>query len=374
MSAPLPSDWVVCLALPNLSVNYTIENEHVALVSSKDQRVLQLRDKHQNLDQYLDRFTDAFGRTIEPGVVISTQSALSEIPAPNANAFLGFRDLVAVSVTCKNTAQTLNGSSMSSSRWSNTFWIYPWLLDKDYDSLTMSSVSVLGQHSVDDFAGQSTPGIALSRIEKWDVDGPLLTHLLQRWSKMFLGKRKSSRDVALFRSLNMAYQASLAPSESYFREYDVGRIIALWISAFEIIAHPRNKKSNVNSGSVFKLLETDHWQNKRLIDKKYIVGRSRTRKRNLLIKICSELYRARHDYLHGNHLTEASLRIHRKGTNLLDCAAPIYRLLLTSFLDIRYDHHTDYIGFPDELDRAFRGVLFREMQKEHEDALLSAYK
>ena len=37
-------------------------------------------------------------------------------------------------------------------------------------------------------------------------------------------------------------------------------------------------------------------------------------------------------------------------------------------------HNTDYIGFPDELDRAFRGVLFREMQKEHEDALLSAYK
>lgn len=45
-------------------------------------------------------------------------------------------------------------------------------------------------------------------------------------------------DVALTRSLNMAYHASLLPAGTDTTFYDVGRIVSLWVSAFEILVHP----------------------------------------------------------------------------------------------------------------------------------------
>jgi hypothetical protein len=63
---------------------------------------------------------------------------------------------------------------------------------------------------------------------------------------------------SLFRSLNMANQALQAPGGTDTTYYDVGRSIALWISAFEILAHPPN--ANANLQVVYELLENIKWQ------------------------------------------------------------------------------------------------------------------
>src|SRR5262245_43018460 len=45
-------------------------------------------------------------------------------------------------------------------------------------------------------------------------------------------------DLALFHSLNMAVQAASIPSNPP-TIFDLGRSISLWVSAFEILSHPR---------------------------------------------------------------------------------------------------------------------------------------
>jgi hypothetical protein len=59
-------------------------------------------------------------------------------------------------------------------------------------------------------------------------------------------------------------------------------------------------------------------------------------KRNLACWIYGELCHARHDYLHGNPITNDRLIVKSTGRNLFAFTHSLYRLLLTGFLGIDY--------------------------------------
>lgn len=61
------------------------------------------------------------------------------------------------------------------------------------------------------------------------------------------------------RSLDMAYHASLLPTLSDTSFYDVGRLISLWVSAFEILVHPGGN-GVAKRDRVLALLERTSWQ------------------------------------------------------------------------------------------------------------------
>jgi hypothetical protein len=71
-----------------------------------------------------------------------------------------------------------------------------------------------------------------------DIDRPLAKALLERWVARFPQASMAWSDRALFRSLNMANEAARIPAPVASTFYDVGRTLALWVSAFEIVAHP----------------------------------------------------------------------------------------------------------------------------------------
>jgi hypothetical protein len=53
--------------------------------------------------------------------------------------------------------------------------------------------------------------------------------------------------------------------------------------------------------------------------------------------IYGELYKARNDFLHGNRITAERLTVRPSNRSLYIYAAPLYRLALTGFLNLRFD-------------------------------------
>jgi hypothetical protein len=73
----------------------------------------------------------------------------------------------------------------------------------------------------------------------------LFQALLSRWKRHYFGKRARWQDRALFRSLNMAFQAASLPAGVGANIFDLGRSVSLWVSAFEILSHPRVSKADL---------------------------------------------------------------------------------------------------------------------------------
>jgi hypothetical protein len=154
----------------------------------------------------------------------------------------GFRDAIALSVVPYNRARALMNPGAHRIYFSNSFWLYPWTIDKDYSRLVGTTPAMGAPAPVNTFRGQSSPELPHARLMASDIDDVLLTELLKRWRNRYTRRNPRRSEVALFRSLNMANQASLLPAGVDATFYDVGRSIALWVSAFEILAHPREGK------------------------------------------------------------------------------------------------------------------------------------
>jgi hypothetical protein len=122
-----------------------------------------------------------------------------------------------------------------------------------------STPAILGTHEVARFKGQSSPALFRTSLGDSDMDGPLLGELMVRWQRRYESPEPAWQDIALMRSLNMAYQASLLPAGTDTTFYDVGRIVSLWVSAFEILVHPGGN-GQANRDKVFELIESTPWE------------------------------------------------------------------------------------------------------------------
>ena len=135
------------------------------------------------------------------------------------------------------------------------FAIYPWMLDRHYEDVIGSTPAILGTHEVSRFKGQSSPALFRTSLGGSDIDQPLLAAaLMARWRRRYEATDPAWEDIALIRSLNMAYQASLLPAGTDTTLYDVGRVVSLWVSAFEILVHPGGS-GQANRDRVFEMIE-----------------------------------------------------------------------------------------------------------------------
>src|SRR6266849_2916571 len=100
----------------------------------------------------------------------------------------------------------------------------------------------------------------------------------------------------------MAVQAAQLSAGVGTTIYDLGRIAALWVSAFEILAHPRTDKSGLRY--VYLLFERVRYLDRKVRRKKYIAYMGGTKepwpRRPLPCWLYGRLYRGRNAFLHGN--------------------------------------------------------------------------
>ena len=321
-------DWTPVAVLPNLYARQPIESDVIAFAPMRDARVLAFSAAYPKYGEFLSRFTDAFAKQLQP-VVFLVRSDME--PKLHQNeALMSFRDLVAAcAVTRARSMSILNRTAELT--WSNYFWIHPWM-QGTMNRLSAYTPALAAFHVVEHFHGQSSP--ELSEVELKDIDEPLFAELVRRWTRHYFGNRQRWQDRALFRSLNMAFQAAQIPAGVGATMYDLGRLVALWVSAFEILAHPRKAKSDLFR--VYGLFEAVSYLDPKLMHRKYAAdnaGRKSVPRRSLPCWIYGKLCHARNKFLHGNPITAKTLR--PKGIKLFWLAPSLYRLALTGALGMK---------------------------------------
>lgn len=325
-------DWTPAAILPNLEGEKAIEGDVIAIVPCDDARVECFGAAHPKFKDFVSRFTDAFGVELRPLVLIVHNDVIPKVA--DVQALSSFRDLAAMCTVPYGRAMASiypNGGHRLS--YANSFLLYPWMLGRDNEFLVANTPALNGGHVVDEFRGQSSPEIPEKDLK--DIDRPLFKALYRCWKRHYLGKRKTWSDRALFRSLNMATNAAQLPGGIDTTLYDLGRITGLWVSAFEILAHPRTAKSGLQT--VYPLLESVKHLNPRLSRKLYVAhvgGKKPWPRRPLTCWLYGELYKARNEFLHGNPVSPKTLSPRALQQSLFWFAPGLYRLALTGFLDL----------------------------------------
>ncbi len=336
------SNWHFIFLLHNLSVKEPIEYDNIAIVPSTDDRIVQLIKKNNNIENLVNNFTDQFSRKITPSILIVRDGAPKSLYSHDA--LVGFRNIVAISFIIPSWQNFLcQKQPARSANYSNYFDIYPISPTSDGDYLVNKSPSILGiDYELDKFCGQCSPELAKINTNK-DYDKELLNALLKSWKERYVGRK--TRDYwelrALFRSLEMAYQACSIPFENNSTIYDYGCKVCLWVSAFEILIHP--KIGNANLPKVIDLLGKAKFSSKRLRNKYYRTRYDSKKKQKerltLPQKLYSEIYYTRCNFLHGNPVNiEDIFPFKNKKRYPLNSFAPLlYSLALRCFLGIFQD-------------------------------------
>jgi hypothetical protein len=355
-------EWTPILVLPNADMRFAFDCQHAAIVSPQDGRALKLQTDHPNLKSFLSRFRDQFGDEMWPALLLIRTDAPKSYYT--AEAVTAFRDILSLSVVLYTRATHF--SAASGLAYTNTFRFYPWMLD-NYEDMILTNPAMVHAHLLVLFGGQTFPEQGCASITNVDVDRPLALALLARWIVRFSGGAVEWRDQVLFRSLNMANEAGRIPAETAAVFWDAGRLLALWVSALEILAHPGGNKES-NFGTVSALLECVRWLDPKLKAATHTV---KGKPKQLATWVCRKVYDRRNDFLHGNDVDASGLALN--GRRMTDLAACLFRLALTGFLDLHFD-----TARPDSSDAqavaafAHEQMAFNKFQRVHEAELLEA--
>ena len=349
-------NWTPLCVLPNVDLDKPVESDLLALVPSSDPRVLEVTNEYHKFCEFLKCFTNPFGEIIHPALILQNKDFEERKISSEFIAY--FRDIIVSSTVPYSISRLINGKPYHQVAYSSYFSICPWMISDDYEWLIGSTSAFTGLENVDKYKGQSSPDLWPVKLYANDFDWPLLQELLSWWADLYKKRNEPEwKNLALFRSLNMANQALLIPvnADAGGTIYDYGRIIALWVSAFEILIHPGgNGKANKNK--VFELLDSIPWINKSSGYKRFETKEKKDNKeiithRNLACWIYDQMYMCRNKFIHGNSVKDSDLNL-RKSRNPADYSDPIlrryrrrmynfapilYRLALTAFLNSSWE-------------------------------------
>jgi hypothetical protein len=170
----------------------------------------------------------------------------------------------------------------------------------------------------------------------------------------------------------MANEAARNPALVAATFYDVGRTLALWVSAFEILTHPGGA-GQANFTTVADVIEKVKWLDPELgaAAHSVFVGKQAAQ-RPLATWVYKKIYDLRNDYLHGNDVAGPSLMLNDKKA-VIDFAACLYRLALTGFLGLDFSEPMPPSDDAEAMDKFIsRRIDFHEPQKLLEAAILTA--
>jgi hypothetical protein len=340
-------DWLPALVMPNINMEEPVEAGELLFAPWHDSRVQEVFKVDTDFTDFMQRFTDAFGMVLRPLILL----VRSDIPRERLNMSMAvtLRDALSMSVIPGAYANTLIWDRALESGYSDAFDFFPWMPGAENDGgMTALTPAQRAYHVVKEFHGQSSPLLSISSLRLKDIDWTLFNELVVRWRRKFSAAEPEWADLALFRSLDMANAAAKIPAGRDMTEYSSGRVVTNWISAFEVLIHPGPEKK-VGIFDVYRHFEAVKWTNKDCMSPThpaYSAGKA-AQDRILACWIYGELFHARNDFAHGNPVDANRLRL-QSGRYLHYYAAPLYRMALTGFLNLRYEKHQDK-----EIDTAF---------------------
>jgi hypothetical protein len=363
------SEWLPGLVLPNIHMTESVNAGNYTFAPAHDPRVQEIMREDPDFALFMSRFTDAFGMSLSPMVFI----VKADVPRDRLSMTTAstLRDCLSASVVPNAHARMLIWDRPLEFGFSDAFDLYPWMPGTAADGgMTAQTPAFRGYHVVREFHGQSSPLISVQGLQTKDIDWTLFNELLVRWNRRFGPGDPLWEDIALFRSLDMANAAAKIPAGRDMTEYSSGRVVANWISAFEILVHP-GAEGRVGLYDVYRQLEAVKWINRDCSTASHPAraGKGTPSNRILPCWIYGELYQARNDFAHGNPVDANRLRL-ESGRYLHYYAAPLYRMALTGFLNLRWERPPS-----DEYDSGFpEPVAMWDLQPDFERALATVHK
>ena len=331
-------NWEFVFILPNISIKESVGNEYIAISPPNDPRVQNLMQMHSNIRYLVTGFTNQRNNKITPSVMIRNSKFSNKYVKDSLIYFRNIYSICCVISGYQNFLNRDDGQIMpSNALYSDYFDIYPIVPHSNMDdNLAIISPAVRGFDTASKFTGQISPGI-VSQIFTPNYDDALFKTLLKKWIDRYILRNYSYWQlISLFRSLQIAYQALSMPDSNFSTIYDYGTNLSLWVSAFEILAHPENE--SVNLPGVLSLLDNS-FLSKELKKRLYTVTfRDKSCRVNLVQKLYDQIYCARNSYIHGNAVKLRDITCWGKTTRLpLYMFAPlIYEVALITRTDINY--------------------------------------
>lgn len=315
----------------------TLETECVAIVPPEDERVRAIVARLPAAKKLIGGFRDVSGRKTRPAVLIVRRDA-AMVERDGVEPIVAFRNAIAFSIILRGRAQMLGESGLRDPTWSDTFDFHPAFVNSRGGLGTSSPALVMSLTSARRFLAMPSPHIPLEG-ERLTIDRFLYRSFAREWKRRYLAPvRKDRFGRVLFRSLELAYQASSIAMKNQGSLNEHGIQVALWVSAIEILAWPRRR--NVNEGIVLDLLEQYKWRDAALNRKAYrgIVHKKR-KSLNAIQKICRAMYSARNDFLHGNPVHSGTLFPFgiKRGVALPAACALVFRTALAVHLSARHE-------------------------------------
>jgi hypothetical protein len=330
--------WLPVFMLPNIYLNEPVDSEMAAIANCSDPRVQKILSDAPVLAQFVERFSRPFGGSVRPSMLILREDAPKTFLT--VEAVSSFRDLIAMCVIPLSRARSAEWGRSFATYYSDWYDFYPWMINAHHQHIVCSTPALSDLELVTDFNGQCNPGLSPVILDKRDFDSVLLKVLLKRWHSHYGRKSNRWSNAALFRSLNMAVAASKMPATMDVRLFDLGRTVSLWISAFEILAHPGMGTSGLFR--VYDLLDRAPWHDKKLTRRKYraYISSNKARQENAPFRslpcwLYGELHHARNDFSHGNPIRQNRLHVRGSKRSLFQYSPMLYRMALAAFLPIR---------------------------------------
>ncbi len=325
--------WRIIFIIPNIDLGKSIENEYIGIVPHNDERVIEITENNPSLKSLVNGFEDQFKNKICPTILIVNDDAHEFVL--ESDVIVGFRNIFAIATIIRNHIFYLDVGGGNYIKYSDYFDFYPISPVKTKNGYIINTpaetVHVFDSEKY--FRGQSRPGLPIALQSRCEPDQDLFELLEKMWRERYIKRKFDWETSTLFRSLEMAYQATTMPIKNYSGIYDFGVSVSMWVSAFEILSHPLNKNASLET--VIDLLGKYNWYNKEIKRKQYYLRYRKKPKINLVQKLYNELYNARNDFLHGNDVSQQRL-FPFKNTNLcpLNAFAPLlYKVALHSYLE-----------------------------------------
>lgn len=325
------ADWMLIAAMPNISFQFTVESDYVAIVGENDDRYKAIATSTGPSSAILTKFSDAFGVPKSPSALLINKDAPKHLFA--SHPLIAFRNAAVLPELFTNRAMSLvrNSGAFGSPTWSDSFDLYPWKPSKDDDGFINANPSLLGWHSdVPSFNPQTSELVSPTEIYS-ENDKRLRESLLREWRFRFQKNRTTFKATQLFRSLEVAYAASRVPNANEASFHDYGIALSLWVSAFEILSYKRGKGSGLST--VIEMLDRATWESDELSKKKYVIKvANKDTDANLAQKLYAQLNNVRNDYMHGNPIRQKKLVCFQnpRRAGLIYVAPLLYRVALAA--------------------------------------------
>jgi hypothetical protein len=374
VSAPEPK-WNLYVILPSLGLtakDNPFRTEFMQIVSGDDPALakLSMNTGDETMTRLCERFASHYGDKYRPACLLIRADSPDVLRS--GEAISTFRNACCVATVTFATHYAIKGESW---RWeqahSDHFMFAPEIALKDGKGVFKVGAIVSGwTDEVDTFHGHPSHLIEKPTSFSLNADAVLLERLFRVWRSVHLGGVDTAATRRLFRAMEVAFHAARYPNVSLgTRISDVGTRIGLWVSAFEILCRG-DGEGRVKKLDVLEALARTEWAaDSPLRDKRFGVWMSRERGvegATFVEKVYDEIYTARNAFMHGNPVTNESLKLKCvPGGGLLAAYAPVlFNIALRSFLAKDFPHEpsedeefADGWLYFDEIERTLRAAM-----------------